>query len=149
MAARAGEPERAQEPRHFLKAFISRNGFHSERRPEAARLLAAFTYRPFTLEGNFAAGQAVHEMLLQSWGGRVRIFPAVPKAWADVRFPTSGPKGLCRFRRREADDDVGPRRAERGGTLRLRDPFGGAAASWNRDDVRRVGETVARRRSRR
>ena len=42
--------------------------------------------RAFTLEGNFAAAQAVHEMLLQSWGNLIRIFPATPEEWSDVSF---------------------------------------------------------------
>jgi alpha-L-fucosidase 2 len=42
--------------------------------------------RAFTLEGNFGASQAVHEMLLQSWGGRIRVFPAIPPEWEDVSF---------------------------------------------------------------
>ena len=25
-------------------------------------------------------------MLLQSWGGKVRVFPSVPAAWSDVSF---------------------------------------------------------------
>ena len=53
-----------------------------------------FTYRPFTLEGNFLAMHAVHEMLLQSWsptpGQRdtevIRIFPATPARWHDASF---------------------------------------------------------------
>jgi alpha-L-fucosidase 2 len=28
----------------------------------------------------------VHEMLLQSWGGKLRIFPAVPGQWKDAAF---------------------------------------------------------------
>ncbi|PWM85057.1 MAG: hypothetical protein DBX90_03130, partial [Lentisphaerae bacterium] len=43
-------------------------------------------YRPFTLEGNFAAMQAIHEMLLQSSGGVVRLFPALPADWKRVSF---------------------------------------------------------------
>ncbi len=39
-----------------------------------------------TLEGNFAASQAIHEMVLQSWGNRVRIFLAIPNEWQDVSF---------------------------------------------------------------
>ena len=41
---------------------------------------------PFTLEGNFLAMQAVHEMLLQGWNGTVRIFPAVSDRWQEVSF---------------------------------------------------------------
>ena len=36
------------------------------------------TYRPFTLEGNFAFAAGIQEMLLQSHAGVVRVFPAVP-----------------------------------------------------------------------
>jgi hypothetical protein len=51
-----------------------------------------------TLETPLSAAQCLHDMLLQSWGGGldaaggdawqpvIRVFPAVPPAWADVRF---------------------------------------------------------------
>jgi len=42
--------------------------------------------RPFTLEGNFAFAAAVQEMLLQSYDGVLRVFPAVPTDWKDVSF---------------------------------------------------------------
>ncbi|MEP4077958.1 glycosyl hydrolase family 95 catalytic domain-containing protein [Haloferula sp.] len=29
---------------------------------------------------------AIQEMLFQSWGGRLRVFPSVPSAWTDVQF---------------------------------------------------------------
>jgi hypothetical protein len=38
------------------------------------------------IETPLSAAQAVHEMLLQSWGGTLRIFPAVPAGWKDVAF---------------------------------------------------------------
>jgi hypothetical protein len=38
------------------------------------------------LETPLAAAQAIHEMLLQSWGGTLRIFPAIPGGWKDVAF---------------------------------------------------------------
>ena len=37
-------------------------------------------------DGNMAAVAAVNEMLLQSWGGRIRVFPACPNHWREVRF---------------------------------------------------------------
>ena len=46
------------------------------------------TYRPFTLEGNFAFASALQEMLLQSHTGVVRLFPAIPSDWQDVSFST-------------------------------------------------------------
>jgi hypothetical protein len=36
---------------------------------------------------------SLQEMLLQSWGGRLRIFPAVPQAWSDVWFSTLRAEG--------------------------------------------------------
>ena len=69
----------------YEKAFISQNGFHVNGDQLKAGY-SNFQYRPFTLEGNFLASQAIHEMLLQSWQGIIRIFPASPKRWKDAEF---------------------------------------------------------------
>ncbi len=37
-------------------------------------------------ETPLAAAQAVHDMLLQSWGDTLRIFPALPAAWKQASF---------------------------------------------------------------
>ncbi|MFE2941342.1 Tat pathway signal sequence domain protein [Streptomyces sp. NPDC059255] len=45
------------------------------------------------IETPLSASQSVHDMLCQSWGGTVRVFPAVPKDWKDVTlhdFRTQG-----------------------------------------------------------
>ncbi len=39
-----------------------------------------------TLETPLTAAAATIELLLQSWGGKIRPFPAVPAAWADSAF---------------------------------------------------------------
>ena len=86
LEARAGRADAAlRYLRAYLDAFILRNGFHANG-DQTKSGLSNFTYRPFTLEGNFAAAQAVHEMLLQSWGAILRVFPAVPASWADASF---------------------------------------------------------------
>ena len=36
------------------------------------------------IETPLAAAASVHDMLLSSWGDRIRVFPAVPTAWKDV-----------------------------------------------------------------
>ncbi|CAL9620525.1 hypothetical protein SUDANB95_05802 [Actinosynnema sp. ALI-1.44] len=36
------------------------------------------------VETPLSAAQTLHDLVLQSWGGVVRVFPAVPSAWADV-----------------------------------------------------------------
>ncbi|MET7473774.1 Tat pathway signal sequence domain protein [Streptomyces sp. NPDC005648] len=45
------------------------------------------------IETPLSASQSLHDMLCQSWGGVVRVFPAVPSAWRDVTlhdFRTQG-----------------------------------------------------------
>jgi len=141
MAARAGQADRALEfAQAFARAFIGPNGFHLNG-DQTKSGLSAFTYRPFTLEGNFLEMQALHEMLLQSWGGVLRVFPAVSAQWRDVSFDRLRAEGgftvsASRAAGRTARVEV---RSTVAGTLRLRDPFGGAAAAWNRGGVRRDG----------
>ena len=38
------------------------------------------------IETPLSGVQAIHDMLLQSWGGKIRIFPAVPDAWQDIAY---------------------------------------------------------------
>jgi alpha-L-fucosidase 2 len=141
MAARAGQADRALEfARTFVGAFIGPNGFHLNG-DQTKSGQSAFTYRPFTLEGNFLEMQALHEMLLQSWGGVLRVFPAVSAEWRDVSFDRLRAEGgftvsARRVAGRTARVEVTARVA---GTLWLRDPFGGADATWNRSGVRRDG----------
>jgi hypothetical protein len=38
------------------------------------------------IETPLSAATSLQEMLLQSWGGKLRVFPAIPDAWKDVSF---------------------------------------------------------------
>ena len=38
------------------------------------------------IETPLSAAQSIHDMLLQSWGGKLRVFPVVPDAWAEVAY---------------------------------------------------------------
>jgi antitoxin (DNA-binding transcriptional repressor) of toxin-antitoxin stability system len=38
------------------------------------------------IETPLSAAQAVHEMLLQSWGGTLHVFPAGPPTWQEASF---------------------------------------------------------------
>jgi alpha-L-fucosidase 2 len=141
MLARAGRGDEAlTQLERYRRAFILRNGFHANG-DQSGTGLSDFRYRPVTLEGNFLALNAVHEMLLQSWGGVVRVFPAVSDRWRTVSF---------RALRAEGGFRVSATRIEGGttrvvvesrvpATLRLRDPFGGREVRWNRSGVRRDG----------
>jgi len=44
------------------------------------------TYRPFTLEGNFAFAAGLQEMLIQSKDDIIEVFPAIPSSWKDISF---------------------------------------------------------------
>lgn len=169
MAARCGQAERARSYLEKTLAFTGRNGFHLNG-DQTKSGLSNFTYRPFTLEGNFMAMQAVHEMLVQGWGGVVRVFPAVSDRWAEVRFRDLRAEGgwLVSAERRDGKTQRvrvtsaaagggggggggGDRRGDGSGReLRLRDPFAAAAdgpiaVRWSGAEVRRDGrDWVAR-----
>ncbi len=133
----------------YLRAFILRNGFHANGDQLKAGY-SSFTYRPFTLEGNFLAAQAVHEMLLQTWSPRpgvadtevIRLFPAVPSDWADASFEDLRAEGGHRVSaRRESGQTVWLRIvAGRPGVVRLRDSFGGRKLQWSTPGVQKVGD---------
>jgi len=38
------------------------------------------------IETPLSAANAISEMLLQSWGGKIRVFPAIPDKWAEASF---------------------------------------------------------------
>ena len=146
--ARAG---RGEEAFRYLgiyeKAFTLRNGFHVNGDQLRAGF-SGFTYRPFTLEGNFLAMDAVHEMLLQSWPPDIlgdptpviRLFPAMPWLWHDASFDRLRAQGgYVVSARRERNATTWFRiRPTEDGVLRIRDNFGGRRPRFNRDDVRRA-----------
>ncbi|MBM3992340.1 MAG: hypothetical protein FJ298_15230 [Planctomycetes bacterium] len=128
MLARAGRADAALHKLEDYLAFTGRNGFHLNG-DQSGRGLSNFTYRPFTLEGNMLAAQAVHEMLLQSWGGVVRVFPATSARWPDVEFESLRAEGALSV---SATRSAGRTQrvkivAERHCRVRLRDPFAGEA----------------------
>lgn len=86
MKARAMDGEGAAEAlRTFAECFCLRNTFHANG-DQTRSGKSLFTYRPFTLEGNFAFASGIQEMLLQSHTGVIRVFPAIPAKWQDVSF---------------------------------------------------------------
>ena len=71
--------------RTFAECFCLKNTFHANG-DQSGTGKSLFTYRPFTLEGNFAFAAGVQEMLLQSHTDVIQIFPAIPADWKDVSF---------------------------------------------------------------
>lgn len=82
--------------RIFWESFCAENGFHLNG-DFKRRGYSTFHYRPFTLEGNMYAADALQEMLLQMEKGVITVFPAIPEKWngQTVKFEKfRGEKGL-------------------------------------------------------
>ena len=69
----------------YANAFIAPNTFHINGDPRQFGL-ASHRYEPMTLEAGFCAAAAIMEMLLQSWAGNIRLFPALPDRWHNAYF---------------------------------------------------------------
>lgn len=125
MKARAFDAKGTEEAlQTFASCFVLRNGFHANG-DQSKSGKSAFTYRPFTLEGNFAFAAGVQEMLLQSHTGVVRIFPAVPEDWQDISFNKLRARGafLVSASKKGGIVQSVSLNPEVGGILRLENPF--------------------------
>ncbi len=134
LAARARMPEKCLELlRDFEKAYTNRNGFHVNE-AEAKTGFSGFQYRPFTLEGNFIFMDAIHEMYLQSWEDKVRIFPAVPDKWKNASYQNLRASGGFKVTARRVAGKTSEVEiiATKDGVLTLEQPFT-AAAEWSRE----------------
>lgn len=127
LLAWAGEGAKAEEALEtFSTAFTLRNSFHCNG-DQSGLGYSRYTYRPFTLEGNFAAAAGIQEMLLQSHRGFVEVFPAIPKSWREASFTTLRSRGAFLISAllsagKTASVEVF---SERGNTLRIVSPFTG------------------------
>jgi alpha-L-fucosidase 2 len=126
MAARARDGEKAAKALEiFSTAFCLRNSFHCNG-DQSGKGYSNFRYRPFTLEGNFAAAAGLQEMLLQSYSDTIRLFPAVPADWKDISFKTLRTEGafLISAERRDGQTQTVTIISEKGGFCHLENPFG-------------------------
>ncbi|MFV0506755.1 MAG: glycosyl hydrolase family 95 catalytic domain-containing protein [Bacteroidales bacterium] len=154
--ARAFDGEGAAKALHdFSSSFCLRSGFHVNG-DQSGTGKSKFTYRPFTLEGNMAFASGVQEMLMQSHASAIKIFPAVPKSWENIDF--GGLRAMGAFivdahkeNGKVISVDI---TAEKGGLLRLENPFDTGYELQNGDKSRiaekdgiieietKVGETL-------
>ena len=72
MASILGEGDLALVYLNQFKTFIMPNTMYQENGP--------------VIETPISAAESIHNMLLQSWGDTIRVFPAAPKQWKDVSF---------------------------------------------------------------
>lgn len=112
----------------FARAFCLPNSFHANG-DQTKSGLSKFTYRPFTLEGNFAFAAGLQEMLLQSYAGFIEIMPAIPASWKEVSFDKLRTEGafLVSAERKESRLQKLTVVSEKGGSTRIKNPFAG---SW-------------------
>lgn len=61
------------------KGFVQPNTFYKEAGP--------------VIETPLSAAQSIHDMLLQSWGNKIRVFPAIPIDWQNVSFQNLSAEG--------------------------------------------------------
>ncbi|MEG1005161.1 MAG: hypothetical protein RSO15_02635 [Bacteroides sp.] len=127
MKARVFDGDAAARALHiFTKAFCSPNSFHLNG-DQLKKNYSSFTYRPFTLEGNFAYASAIQEMLLQSHTGVIRVFPAIPESWKNVSFNKMRAMGAFLVSAVYKDGKVKSIkiRSEQGGMLKVIHPITG------------------------
>ena len=132
MQARAFNGEEAAKAlRIFAECFCLKNTFHVNG-DQSGIGKSLLTYRPFTLEGNFAFAAAVQEMLLQSHTGVIRIFPAIPESWKDVSFENLRSMGAFLVSATRKGGVVTRLRiySEKGGTLRVISPADGTLLEY-------------------
>lgn len=78
--------------RIFWDSFCSPNGFHLNG-DYKKRGYSTFHYRPFTLEANMFAADALQEMLFQMKGDHLYLFHALPEKWMDQVVSFTGLRG--------------------------------------------------------
>ncbi|MGC4233803.1 MAG: DUF5703 domain-containing protein [Niabella sp.] len=123
--ARAYEADKAvRQLQIFASNFCSPNSFHLNGDQKGGEH-SGFTYRPFTLEGNFAFAQSVHELLLQSRDGYIEVFPAVPYSWSDISFNDLRAEGafIVSAKKENGVPTTITVVAEKNGELNIRLPF--------------------------
>lgn len=65
-----GRGNEALEYLNGLKPFLQPNTLYKESGP--------------VIETPLSGAQSIHDMLIQSWGGTIRVFPAVAESWSDI-----------------------------------------------------------------
>jgi len=110
--------------KRFATNFCSPNSFHLNGDQKGGQY-SGYTYRPFTLEGNFAFAQGIHEMLLQSHKGFIEIFPALPADWKNVSFQSLRTEGAFLVSAKKENGVITEVKVKSGvgGELKIKLPF--------------------------
>ena len=129
----------------FAANFCSINSFHLNGDQKGGQY-SSYTYRPFTLEGNFAFAQGIHELLLQSHQGFIEVFPASPDRWQNISFSTLRTEGAFLVSAQKENGVITKIKikSEAGGNLKIRLPF----KTWipggiTRSQIKLSGDNIA------
>jgi alpha-L-fucosidase 2 len=108
----------------FSGNFCSVNSFHLNGDQRGGQYSSS-TYRPFTLEGNFAFAKGVQEMLLQEHKNYIEVFPAIPSDWENVSFKKFRTMGAFLVSASRANGMLNEVEilSEKGGSFRIKLPF--------------------------
>lgn len=140
MKARAFDGEAAAKAlRIFAECFCLKNTFHVNG-DQSGTGKSKFTYRPFTLEGNFAFASGVQEMLLQSHTGVIRVFPAIPQSWQNVSFENLRAMGSFLISAEKKNGKIIKLHvfSEKGGTLKIILPADGSLLIYQTKPGQRI-----------
>jgi alpha-L-fucosidase 2 len=142
--ARALEGDKARDIlKTFADCFCSKNTFHLNG-DQTKSGKSKWTYRPFTLEGNFAFASGIQEMLLQSYNGVIKIFPAVPKDWKNLSFKTFRAEGAFLVSAEMKNGEINEIRifSETGGEMKLLNPFGEKKIKINNKEFEKADKII-------
>ena len=81
--------EAVEQIRWLLKEHVTFNTMYQEAGP--------------VMETPLAAAECIQQLLLQSWGGKIRVFPAVPDEWESTSFSGFAAQGGFRVSARYED----------------------------------------------
>jgi len=129
LKARAGDGTGAAKALQiFAESFCSPNTFHLNG-DQSGKGYSRYSYRPFTLEGNFAYAAGLMEMLIQSHNGLIRILPAVPLSWENLSFSDLRTEGAFLISAIKEGGKIIHVKifSEKGGELKLQNPFADGA----------------------
>ncbi|MFV0547040.1 MAG: glycosyl hydrolase family 95 catalytic domain-containing protein [Bacteroides sp.] len=129
--------------RDFATCFCLRNTFHANG-DQSKSGKSEFTYRPFTLEGNYAFASGIHEMLMQSHTGVIQIFPAIPVSWERVSFDKLRAVGafLVTAKRENGRTKSVEIYSEKGGILKLKNPFASERVQVDHEPIQMQNGTI-------
>lgn len=128
MYARAMNGEKAAKVLNiFATCFCSPNSFHLNG-DQSKTGKSSFTYRPFTLEGNYAFAEGIQQMLLQSHNNLIKIFPAVPGSWKNISFNNLRTEGafIISADMQDGEIKIFTIMPENGGKIMIKNPFPGS-----------------------